>query len=198
MSLNNFTLMKQLLEQYFLLRSGKRGMTGALDLDGHKLLSNAFLLKDAVGIDGFYVRNPGDTDFASIGCKQFSATELGWYGVEIQVPLIRPAYEYANLTIRTGNQNAGVPPFLPPSVLFQSKLQAGGLVEVGKLYDGAWIISRAGDITMLTGKYITIGIFTDATRGAAGAAGRVIFNTDDANLNIDDGTNWILPDGTVT
>lgn len=39
---------------------------------------------------------------------------------------------------------------------------------------------------------------TNATRGAAGTAGKVIFNTDDGNLNIDDGTNWILPDGTVT
>lgn len=39
---------------------------------------------------------------------------------------------------------------------------------------------------------------TDANRGAAGAAGRVIFNSDDGNLNIDDGTNWILPDGTTT
>lgn len=40
--------------------------------------------------------------------------------------------------------------------------------------------------------------FTDATRGAAGNAGRVIFNTNDGNLNIDNGTNWILPNGTVT
>lgn len=39
---------------------------------------------------------------------------------------------------------------------------------------------------------------TNATRGAAGTAGRIIFNSDDGNLNIDDGTNWILPDGTTT
>lgn len=38
---------------------------------------------------------------------------------------------------------------------------------------------------------------TDATRPAPGTAGRVVFNVDDGNLNIDDGTDWILPDGTV-
>lgn len=41
-------------------------------------------------------------------------------------------------------------------------------------------------------------LFSDGTRGDAGIAGRVIFNTTDGNLNIDDGTNWILPDGTTT
>ena len=39
---------------------------------------------------------------------------------------------------------------------------------------------------------------TDANRGAAGSAGKIIFNTDDGQLNIDDGTNWTLPDGTTT
>jgi len=39
---------------------------------------------------------------------------------------------------------------------------------------------------------------TDSNRGAAGTAGRIIFNTDDGQLNIDDGTNWTLPDGTTT
>lgn len=42
-------------------------------------------------------------------------------------------------------------------------------------------------------------IFTDTTRPTAGAAeGRVIFNSTDGQLNIDDGTNWTLPDGTTT
>jgi hypothetical protein len=40
--------------------------------------------------------------------------------------------------------------------------------------------------------------FSDATRPAAGLAGSIIFNTDDGMLNIDDGTNWTLPDGTTT
>ncbi len=39
---------------------------------------------------------------------------------------------------------------------------------------------------------------TDASRGSAGNEGIVIFNSDDGQLNIDDGTNWTLPDGTTT
>lgn len=45
---------------------------------------------------------------------------------------------------------------------------------------------------------LRVQVTNDAGRGAAGEAGRVIFNTDDGNLNIDDGTNWILPDGSTT
>lgn len=40
--------------------------------------------------------------------------------------------------------------------------------------------------------------YTDGTRPVAGTAGRIIFNTTDGQLNIDNGTNWTLPDGTVT
>lgn len=38
----------------------------------------------------------------------------------------------------------------------------------------------------------------DAGRPSAGTAGRIFFNTTDGQLNIDDGTNWTLPDGTTT
>lgn len=58
-------------------------------------------------------------------------------------------------------------------------------------------LSIYGDRIQL-GTYLVIDVFTDATRGSAGTAGRVIFNSDDSQLNIDDGTNWILPDGTTT
>lgn len=42
--------------------------------------------------------------------------------------------------------------------------------------------------------------FSDADRPGAGdvTAGTVIWNTDDSQLNISDGTNWTLPDGTTT
>ena len=53
-------------------------------------------------------------------------------------------------------------------------------------------------IEMPTDHYFLIGVFSDVTRPAAGSAGRVIFNTPAANLNIDDGTNWILPNGVIT
>lgn len=54
------------------------------------------------------------------------------------------------------------------------------------------------DLTMTGQALLTIGVYTDAQRPAAGTAGRVIFNSDDGQLNIDDGTNWTLPDGTTT
>lgn len=40
--------------------------------------------------------------------------------------------------------------------------------------------------------------FTDATRGDSGRPGRVIFNSDDGTLNIDDGTQWIDQTGAAT
>ena len=40
--------------------------------------------------------------------------------------------------------------------------------------------------------------YTDDTRPSPGIPGRVIFNTDDKMLNIDIGTDWTLPDGTIT
>ncbi len=39
---------------------------------------------------------------------------------------------------------------------------------------------------------------SDASRGAASLAGRIIYNTSDGKINIDNGTNWTLADGTVT
>ena len=41
-------------------------------------------------------------------------------------------------------------------------------------------------------------VYTDATRPTPGTTGRIIYNSTDGNLNIDNGTNWILPDGTST
>jgi len=40
--------------------------------------------------------------------------------------------------------------------------------------------------------------YTDTSRPAAGVIGKIIFNSTDGQLNIDDGTNWTLPDGTTT
>ena len=67
-----------------------------------------------------------------------------------------------------------------------------GMIEV----DGT--IFADGDLTIAAAKMLTIGVYNDGSRPAAGTAGRMIFNTTDGNLNIDDGTNWILPDGTTT
>ncbi len=45
---------------------------------------------------------------------------------------------------------------------------------------------------------ITMRLYTDATRPASGNTGTIIFNTTDGNLNIWNGSNWILPDGSIT
>lgn len=57
-----------------------------------------------------------------------------------------------------------------------------------------------GNTTIVTidGSTIRIPSGTDASRGSAGNAGRMFFNTDDGQINISDGTNWTLPDGTST
>ncbi len=52
------------------------------------------------------------------------------------------------------------------------------------------VVSEDGTVQLRT--------LTDATRPSPGGAGRIIYNSDDGNINIDNGTNWILPDGTVT
>ena len=52
--------------------------------------------------------------------------------------------------------------------------------------------------TRISGAALQVPVKTDGTRGAAGTAGRIIFNSGDGQLNIDDGTNWTLPDGTTT
>lgn len=46
--------------------------------------------------------------------------------------------------------------------------------------------------------FLQVPVKTDATRGDVPQAGVVIFNTDDGQLNVSDGTNWTLPDGTTT
>lgn len=58
--------------------------------------------------------------------------------------------------------------------------------------------SRSGDFS--AAEAFTVISRTDATRGTASQmpTGTIIFNTDDGQLNISDGTNWTLPDGTIT
>lgn len=58
------------------------------------------------------------------------------------------------------------------------------------IFNGGTKVDSSGDLVVRSR--------TDANRGSAGTAGRVIFNTDDGQLNIDDGTNWTLPNGTTT
>jgi len=76
-----------------------------------------------------------------------------------------------------------------------------GLVEIARMISASepnFQISRAGDITMLDQKMMTLGTYTDANRPAAGTAGRWIFNTDDGMPNYDDGTDWRDINGNIT
>lgn len=61
-----------------------------------------------------------------------------------------------------------------------------------------WRIDNTGDLISQNGSAVVFPSFTDLTRPTPGIAGRVIFNTDDGQLNVDNGTNWTLPDGTMT
>ena len=49
---------------------------------------------------------------------------------------------------------------------------------------------------MLDGNLV-LHVYTDATRPAARTEGRMIYNSDTGQLNIDTGSDWTLPDGTV-
>lgn len=86
-------------------------------------------------------------------------------------------------------------------ILFGYDSSDGPTLEFGedtRLYRGGADLIQTDDAFYAAGAYLRVPSKADATRGAAGTAGRIVFNTDDGNLNIDDGTNWILPDGTTT
>ncbi|MBI4299033.1 MAG: hypothetical protein HY666_04650 [Chloroflexi bacterium] len=73
-----------------------------------------------------------------------------------------------------------------------------GRVYVNDSLEATGKIYADGGIDLASQTFLLVGVYSDATRPAPGTAGRVIYNTTDANLNIDNGTNWILPNGTVT
>jgi hypothetical protein len=81
---------------------------------------------------------------------------------------------------------------------FKWKTAAAATVAIGTDVTMTEVMSLDLDGNLAAAGYMQVGVFTDANRGAAGTAGRIIFNSDDGQLNIDDGTNWTLPDGTTT
>lgn len=99
-----------------------------------------------------------------------------------------------------------------PSATANNQLNIGNIIY-GTNIDGTGTTDSTGNIgigvsspaekldvggNVKVGGTLLLNVYTDATRPAAGTAGRIIFNSTDGNLNIDDGTNWKLPDGTVT
>jgi hypothetical protein len=92
---------------------------------------------------------------------------------------------------------------------------ASGTATIGSAVDGTgWPAVphvKLAEVTMASGAITSIldrrgeglsdtllSVYDDAGRPAAGYMGRMIFNSDDGQLNIDNGTNWTLPDGTTT
>lgn len=77
-----------------------------------------------------------------------------------------------------------------------------GVVAGGTLGAGIDIEAVSGtielDFFLNPTKQFVVETFTNAGRPSPGNQGRIIFNSNDGQLNIDDGTNWTLPDGTVT
>lgn len=77
-------------------------------------------------------------------------------------------------------------------------------VHIGSLTDGHLDLTADVQIDMNDGCYfdasgdLVLRSRTDANRGAAGTAGRIIFNTDDGAINVDNGTNWTDAQGTTT
>jgi len=70
---------------------------------------------------------------------------------------------------------------------------------IGNFYDVTTDVTNAGSRNLIVEQGILqAASFTNATRGAAGTAGRIIFNSDDGQLNIDTGSDWTLPNGDVT
>ena len=77
-------------------------------------------------------------------------------------------------------------------------------IAIGSNDDGRLDLSADTSIDMNDGTSfdsngdLVVQSYNDAGRPTAGTAGRIIFNTDDGQLNIDDGAQWTLPDGSAT
>ena len=81
---------------------------------------------------------------------------------------------------------------------------AAGLFSKGanaQLYS----IEEDGTVWHLTGfgvlesdGMLHVPVIAQASRPASGVPGRLFFNSDDGNLNLDTGSGWILPDGSAT
>lgn len=82
-----------------------------------------------------------------------------------------------------------------------SKLFFGAGEDASIYYDGSDLIintQEVGSGNLVLNGDLVLNSYTDATRPSPGVAGRIIWNTDDGIPNFDNGTNWVLADGTTT
>ena len=124
--------------------------------------------------------------FAIVG-QPYTTTDGDWRAISLRA-------NGANNVVEFGGSTADSPTLY--EFYTASALDASGTLAFS--IDSSQAAAFTGDVSMAAQTTITIGVYTNAQRPAAGTAGRVIFNSDDGQLNIDDGTNWTLPDGTTT
>jgi len=166
-----------------LLKDGGATLTNDLDVGtASKILFSDIGFRRG-SASWIYLRNAADTAYKGLMMGALKATSFESNGV-------------SNFIIKSRAIVSGV------IRLDAYDVGASGWETVACAYSHAtqpyFDILKGGDITMLDQKMMTLGTYTDAQRPAAGTAGRIIFNTDDGQLNVDDGTNWTLPDGTAT
>lgn len=159
--------------------SGIRAMTDDLDLAGNKLLTTNLELRQH-DINTLRICTRGtDTD------RHLQVDQIRAWSLE---------GTHTSLTVRPLSERWA-------KVIFQSWTGAAW-VDLLVMRSWGWNnivdIPRAGDITMLDQKMMTLGTYTDAQRPVAGTAGRWIFNTDDGMPNYDDGTDWRDINGNIT
>ena len=113
----------------------------------------------------------------------------GEISIQGKLAHLTDADTFINFTPDNINFQAGGVDFLDitegvaDAVIFKTNVSFGGSI---------------GNVRFDTSGDLIVGSYTDATRPAAGTAGRIIFNTDDGAINVDDGTNWTDAQGTTT
>jgi len=121
------------------------------------------------------------------------------YGIEVKcrkVTLINSSIiqnTYGIWLVNGGNAGSGAPPnevFLCGAAFFNNTTE--------DIKNDRWSIDGINPLFRLAREGFWPPYHTDGTRPAPGQEGRIIYNRSDKNLNIDDGVNWILPDGTIT
>lgn len=77
-------------------------------------------------------------------------------------------------------------------------IDANGTGSITLSLSGVALQTITSTLTSFLTNHVRLPNKSDASRGAASLAGRIIYNTSDGKINIDTGTNWTLADGTVT
>jgi len=179
------------LADYLKLAGGT--MTGDIDLAANKLqFTNLSLKQFSTIMGGCYTRN--------------GVTLLDWLTRRlIWTEYLRPSSAVSDGYIQTYEDNTQHLHLRSYNTVQRTCIdlingradipRAGDIIPVGLSYDcGSALIPWFNFYT----RQVSLNIFTDATRPAAASAGRVIYNSDDVGLNIDDGTNWRDTDGNIT